>query len=72
LKSSFGERLELVDWVTHKAISFVEIPKIKCIDKNGVLIKILKVVSERYGVNINKMNIETNVGIFVVLFILCL
>ncbi len=65
LKSSFGERIVTVDWATHKVLSFVEILEIKGIDKKGVLIEILKVVSEGYGVNIKKMNIETNAGMFV-------
>ena len=29
------------------------------------MIEILKVISEGYGVNINKMNIETNAGMFI-------
>ena len=65
LKSSFGERLVSVDWATHKALSFIEVLEIRGIDKKGVLIEILKVVSEGYGVNISKMNIETDAGIFV-------
>ncbi|MDR3651769.1 MAG: RelA/SpoT family protein [Paludibacter sp.] len=65
LKSSYGERIVSVDWATHKVLSFIEVLEIKGIDKKGVLIQILKVISEGYGVNINKMNIETNAGIFV-------
>jgi len=65
LKSSYGERLISLDWATHKALSFVEVLEIRGIDKKGVLIEILKVISEGYGVNINKMNIETDAGIFV-------
>jgi guanosine-3',5'-bis(diphosphate) 3'-pyrophosphohydrolase len=65
LKSSFGERIVSVDWATHKLMSFIEILEIKGIDKKGVLIQILKIISEGYGVNISKMNIETNAGIFV-------
>jgi GTP pyrophosphokinase len=64
LKSSFGERIVSVDWATHKVQSFVEVLEIKGIDRKGVLIQILKVISEGYGVNINKMNIETTDGIF--------
>ena len=60
LKSSFGERIVSVDWATHKILSFIQVLEIKGIDKKGVLIEILKVISEGYGVNINKMNIETN------------
>jgi len=65
LKSSFGERIVSVDWATHKVQSFVEVLEIKGIDRKGVLIQILKVISEGYGVNINKMSIETNDGIFI-------
>jgi GTP diphosphokinase / guanosine-3',5'-bis(diphosphate) 3'-diphosphatase len=65
LKSNYGERLISVDWATHKVLSFVEVLEVKGIDKKGVLIEILKVISEEYNVNINKMHIETDAGIFV-------
>ena len=65
LKSNFGERLVSAQWSTHKALSFIEILEIKGIDKKGVMIEILKVISEKYGGNINKINIETNAGIFI-------
>ena len=65
LKSNYGERIVTVDWATHKILSFIEILEIKGIDKKGVLIEILKVISDGYGVNISKINIETNAGIFV-------
>ncbi|MFT3752691.1 MAG: RelA/SpoT family protein [Paludibacter sp.] len=65
LKSSYGERLISLEWATHKALSFVEVLEIRGIDKKGVLIEILKIISEGYGVNINKINIETDAGIFV-------
>ena len=65
LKTSFGQRLVSARWETHKALSFVEILEIKGIDKKGVMIEILKVISEKYGGNIAKINIETDAGIFV-------
>jgi len=65
LKSSYGERIVSVEWATHKVLSFVEVLEIRGIDKKGVLIQILKIISEGYGGNISKMNIETNAGIFV-------
>jgi len=65
LKSSFGERIVSVDWATHKILSFIQALEIKGIDKKGVLIEILKVISEGYGVNISRINIETNAGMFV-------
>jgi GTP pyrophosphokinase len=65
LKSSFGERIVSADWATHKIQSFEEVLEIKGIDKKGVLIEILKVVSDGYGVNISKINIQTDAGIFI-------
>jgi GTP pyrophosphokinase len=64
LKSNYGERIVSVEWATHKVQSFLEILEIKGIDKKGVLIEILKVITEGYSVNISKINIETNAGIF--------
>ena len=65
LKSNFGQRLVSARWETHKALSFIEILEIKGIDKKGVMIEILKVISEKYGGNIARINIETDDGIFV-------
>ncbi|MFA5044391.1 MAG: RelA/SpoT family protein [Paludibacter sp.] len=68
LKSNFGERIVSADWATHKVLSFLERLEIKGIDKKGILIEILKVISDGYGVNISSINIETNAGIFIGLF----
>ncbi len=65
LKTSYGERIISAEWATHKVLSFVEILEIKGIDRKGVLIQILKIISDGYGVNISSINIETNAGIFV-------
>lgn len=65
LKTSFGQRLVSARWETHKALSFVEILEIKGIDKRGVMIEILKVISDNFGGNIARINIETEGGIFV-------
>ena len=65
LKTSYGERIVSAEWATHKVQSFVEVLEIKGIDKKGILIQILKVITEEHDVNINKMNIETDAGIFV-------
>jgi len=65
LKTNYGERIVSADWATHKVQSFLEVLEIKGIDVKGILIKILKVVTEEYDVNINKMYIETDAGIFI-------
>lgn len=65
LKSSFGKQLVSVKWATNKGLSFIQTLEIKGIDKKGVMIEILKVISEKFGGNISKINIETNDGIFI-------
>ncbi|MDO9634070.1 MAG: RelA/SpoT family protein [Paludibacter sp.] len=68
LKSNYGNSIISAKWATHKALSFHEVIEIRGIDKKGVMIEILRVISEQYGVNISKINIETEAGIFVGLF----
>ncbi|MDO9152272.1 MAG: RelA/SpoT family protein [Paludibacter sp.] len=65
LKTNFGERLVSAEWAAHKSMVFEEILEIKGIDKKGVMIEILKVISEDYSVNISKINIKTTAGIFI-------
>ena len=65
LKTNFGDRILSTEWATNKVHYFVEMIEIKGIDKKGIMMEILKVISEGYGFNINKINIEANAGIFV-------
>ena len=65
LKSNFGNNLVSAKWAAHKTLTFNEVLEISGIDKKGVLIEILRIISEQYGVNISKIHIETNAGIFV-------
>jgi len=67
IKSNFGNRIVNVEWGQHKAL-FAETLEIKGIDKVGIVIEILKVISEGYNVNISKINIESNAGVFLGLF----
>ncbi|MBP1637819.1 MAG: (p)ppGpp synthetase SpoT/RelA, partial [Bacteroidetes bacterium] len=67
IKSNFGNRIVNVEWGAHKAL-FAETLEIKGIDKIGIVIEILKIISEGYNVNIRKMNIESNAGLFTGLF----
>lgn len=68
LKSNFGQNIISCTWGFYKSLNFQENLEIKGIDKKGVLMEILGVISEQYGVNINKINIESTDGIFVGLF----
>ena len=64
LKSSFGNRIIATTWDTHKALSFLVYIYIKGIDRVGLLNEITQVISRELNVNIRKLNIETNDGIF--------
>lgn len=64
IKSNFGNRIVNVVWGAHKALTFVEMLEVRGIDKVGILIEILKVISEGYGVNIKKITIDTDNGLF--------
>ncbi|NLO69589.1 MAG: bifunctional (p)ppGpp synthetase/guanosine-3',5'-bis(diphosphate) 3'-pyrophosphohydrolase [Porphyromonadaceae bacterium] len=64
IKSNFGNRILNVEWRAYKSQSFVESIEVKGIDKTGMLIEILKVISEDYNVNIRKIFIESNNGLF--------
>ena len=67
IKSNFGNRIVNVEWGTHNAF-FAETLEIKGIDKIGIVIEILKVISEENNVNVSKINIESNAGVFLGLF----
>lgn len=64
LKSSYGNRLLAVEWKADKSLYFPVNIYIKGIDNIGLLNKVTKVISEQLNVNIHKLNIETNDGIF--------
>ena len=64
LKTSFGNRLLAVEWETGKALNFPVNVYIKGIDGIGVLNQVTQVISQQLNVNIHKLNIESNDGIF--------
>ena len=64
LKSSFGNRILAVEWETGKALDFPVNIYIKGIDTIGLLNKVTQIISEQMNVNIRKLFIETNDGIF--------
>lgn len=64
LKSSYGNRLIATQWDTHKSLSFLVYIQIKGIDSVGLLNEITQVISRQLNVNIRKLDMETNDGIF--------
>ena len=64
LKSSYGNRLLAVQWETGKSLYFPVNIYIKGIDHIGLLNKVTEIISQQLNVNIHKLNIESNDGIF--------
>ena len=64
LKSSYGNRILATEWDTHKELSFLVCIYIKGIDNMGLLNEVTQVISRQLNVNIRKLTIETEDGIF--------
>ena len=64
LKSSYGNRILATEWDTHKELSFLVYIYIKGIDSMGLLNEVTQVISRQLNVNIRKLAIETEDGIF--------
>ena len=64
LKSSYGNRIIATQWDTHKELSFLVTIYIKGIDAVGLLNEVTQIISRQLNVNIRKLDIETNDGIF--------
>ncbi len=64
LKASYGNRIIATEWDTHKELSFLVTIYIKGIDSMGLLNEVTQIISRQLNVNIRKLTIETNDGIF--------
>ncbi len=64
LKSSYGNRILATEWDTRKQLSFLVYIYIKGIDSMGLLNEVTQIISRQLNVNIRKLTIETNEGIF--------
>ncbi len=64
LKSGYGNRLLAVQWELGKSLYFPVNIYIKGIDQLGLLNKVTEVISGRLNVNIRRIYIESNDGIF--------
>ena len=64
LKNSYGNRILATEWDTHKELSFLVYIYIKGIDNMGLLNEVTQVISRQLNVNIRKLTIETEDGIF--------
>ncbi len=64
IKSNFGNRIVNVEWGEYKSQIFVERLEINGYDKPGLLIEILKIISEIFNINIRDISLETDNGLF--------
>ncbi len=64
LKSSHGNRILAATWDTHKQLYFAVPIQIKGIDDIGVLHEITAIIYQQLNANIQKLNLESNNGIF--------
>lgn len=64
LKSSYGNRIIATEWDTHKDLSFLVTIYLKGIDSMRLLNEVTQVISRQLNVNIRKLSIETDDGIF--------
>lgn len=64
LKSSYGNRIIAAEWDTKKTLSFPIFLYIEGIDDMGLLNRITEVISQQLNVNIRKLSMETEDGIF--------
>lgn len=64
IKSNFGNRIVNVEWKAHSSLDFVETLEVKGIDRVGIVMDILKIITAEYGVNMRKIYVETDKGLF--------
>jgi GTP pyrophosphokinase len=64
LKASFGNRILTTEWSSHKTTSFEATLEVKGIDALGVLSTMTNIISDEFNVNIQRLLIEANDGVF--------
>lgn len=68
LKSSYGNRILDAKWDMHKHLLFDATISIKGIDRIGMLNEVTKIISDQFDVNIHKLTISCDEGIFAGVF----
>ena len=64
MKSSYGNRILDAKWDMHKQLFFDAMIEIKGTDRIGILNEVTQVISEELNVNIHKITISCDEGIF--------
>ncbi|MBR1426149.1 MAG: bifunctional (p)ppGpp synthetase/guanosine-3',5'-bis(diphosphate) 3'-pyrophosphohydrolase [Paludibacteraceae bacterium] len=64
LKSSQGKRIHAARWSTNRVQSFVETIEIRGVDKFGLFVQILNIITTQFHINIHEMHVTADDGIF--------
>ena len=64
MKASFGNRILDAKWDMHKRLFFDATIRLQGIDRVGMLLDIAQIISSQMNVNMRKLIIGTNEGVF--------
>ena len=64
LKTSYGNRILDAQWDMHKRLFFNATIKVRGIDRQGLLFSVSEIISSQMNINIHKITISTEEGIF--------
>ena len=64
LKSSYGKAIYSVTWDTHRMTLYKEKLEIEGIDQFGLLVEMLRVISDSFHINLQELHVTANNGIF--------
>lgn len=64
LKSSYGNRILDAKWDMHKKLFFDATVRLQGIDRMGILVDVSRVITSQMNVNIRRLTIEGDDGVF--------
>ena len=64
LASQHGEYITSVKWSSQKAMSYLSLLNIRGIDRVGILMEIVQVITGEFNINIRELQIQSHDGIF--------
>lgn len=64
LKSSYGKAIYSITWDTHRMTQYKEKLEIEGIDQFGLLVEMLRVISDNFHINLQELHVTANNGIF--------
>ncbi|MCQ2192947.1 MAG: RelA/SpoT family protein [Paludibacteraceae bacterium] len=68
LKSNYGNQIVSASWETHRVLSFPATIEVKGMDRMGILAEIINVISSMLKINISRLTLDTDDGLFTASF----